>query len=238
MDLSALRQQAGGDALPPLLRGLVKGPSTPPVNRPGGQASRLRQRLVAMPPPERHRELLRMVCGHVAAVLGHPSAAAIEPERAFRELGLDSLSAVELRNRISDAVGLRLPATLAFDHPAPTALAEHVAALLRPDAGAASSVMALVEQMELAFAAMDPDDADVRTRAANRLRTLASALSGRREPVDDVPADGIPVGRRLESATPHEIFDFIDSELGLSPMTPTFQSTVRGGPDGRPAETP
>ncbi|OLF06420.1 hypothetical protein BU204_36395 [Actinophytocola xanthii] len=99
-----------------------------------GAADRLRERLAALPPAERHPVVLELVRERVAAVLGHVGAEAVEADRAFRELGFDSLTAVDLRNELSTATGLALPATLAFDHPTPAALAEHVLAELLPDA--------------------------------------------------------------------------------------------------------
>ncbi|MGW0895353.1 SDR family NAD(P)-dependent oxidoreductase, partial [Saccharopolyspora sp. NPDC002578] len=122
LDLAALRRRAG--ELPALLRGLVRVPRPAAARDDAGDS--LGDRLVALPDPERQRVLLELVRTESAAVLGHPTAEGVDGARAFKEIGFDSLTAVELRNRLVAATGVRLPATLVFDHPTPAALAERL----------------------------------------------------------------------------------------------------------------
>ncbi|MFB8392594.1 SDR family NAD(P)-dependent oxidoreductase [Streptomyces yangpuensis] len=134
IDKAALRSR--GEELPALLRGLVRGAArrTARTAGPAAGAGVLEQRLAGLSEAERDRALLELVRTHVAAVLGHSGIDAIGPDRAFKELGFDSLAAVELRNALNAATGLRLPATLVFDHPNCRA----VAALVKEKAGGAT----------------------------------------------------------------------------------------------------
>ncbi|WP_256082954.1 beta-ketoacyl synthase N-terminal-like domain-containing protein, partial [Streptomyces sp. AVP053U2] len=122
--------------VPPLLRNLVRGTRRAAATAVGGArvAADLTRQLLQTREEERVRVLLNLVRGEAASVLGHSSPKAVEADRDFHDLGFDSLTAVELRNRLTGVTGLRLPATLVFDYPTPTVLAEHlVAALLEEE---------------------------------------------------------------------------------------------------------
>ncbi|MGA2164282.1 MAG: SDR family NAD(P)-dependent oxidoreductase, partial [Solirubrobacteraceae bacterium] len=134
-DLGALRNAAREQRLPQLLGELVQAPSTRRAGPARGRGS-LARRLAAVAPEERERNVLELVREHAAAVLGHSSAQAVAPEQAFKDLGFDSLAAVELRNRLAAECGLRLTATLVFDHPTPAALARFLIAEALDEQGA------------------------------------------------------------------------------------------------------
>jgi NAD(P)-dependent dehydrogenase (short-subunit alcohol dehydrogenase family)/acyl carrier protein len=134
VDTAALRDRT--DWTPPLLRGLA--PATRKLVRAaagGMDPETLRERLDGMADAEDRRQVLGdLVADLLAAMLGHESGAAIEQERNFGELGVDSLTAAELRNHLADVTGLRLPATLVFDHPNTEAVAAFLDEQLAPDA--------------------------------------------------------------------------------------------------------
>ena len=125
--------RSAGGRLPAVLRGLVPAAAAP---RPVAAAAGLRRRLADLPAGDRPDLLVGLVGEHVAAVLGADPGESVDPAASFQELGLDSLKVVELRNRLADATGLRLPATLAFDLPTPQAVARLLADRLTPDPAA------------------------------------------------------------------------------------------------------
>ncbi|MFF3650790.1 SDR family NAD(P)-dependent oxidoreductase [Streptomyces sp. NPDC002181] len=123
-DLPAIRN--AGDTFPALLRGLVPAARRRTARDTAAGSGSLRRQLAGLPEAEWETTLLDLVLNRAALVLGFGSGQAIEAERAFRDLGFDSLAAVELRNGLNSDTGLRLPATLVFDYPTPTALARHL----------------------------------------------------------------------------------------------------------------
>ncbi|HUA74724.1 MAG TPA: type I polyketide synthase [Solirubrobacteraceae bacterium] len=138
LDMPALHAHARAGVLPPLLHGLVR---MPPRRARDGEGS-LSRSLAELPEDERHEAALAVVREHAAVVLGHTSPEAIEPRRAFKDLGFNSLTAVEFGNRLSRATGLRLPSTLVFNHPTPDAVATFLLGLVAgaPAPAAAASV--------------------------------------------------------------------------------------------------
>ncbi|MFL6120074.1 SDR family NAD(P)-dependent oxidoreductase, partial [Actinophytocola sp.] len=183
LDHRALRAHA--DTLPPLLRGLVR-TSTRRRADAGDGGSALANRLAGRSPREREGILTELVRSNVAAVLGLPSADAVRTTRAFNEAGFDSLTAVELRNRLAGATGLRLPVTLVFDYPTPAALVDHLHAELAPDEPDAEET-----DTEPALRAALSTIPLARLREAGVLDTLLD-IAGLRPPLQE-PPDGADV---------------------------------------------
>ncbi|MFD7659776.1 SDR family NAD(P)-dependent oxidoreductase, partial [Actinosynnema sp. NPDC059797] len=141
LDLRALR--ALGDNAPLAFDGLVRRPAKrAAAASAAADTSELAGRLAGLPQEERHTEVLSLVRARVAAVLGHGSPDDVDPARAFQDLGFDSLTAVELRNGLNAATGLRLPATLVFDYPTPLVLVEHLLTELSGSGATAKAVVA------------------------------------------------------------------------------------------------
>ncbi|MGW2621091.1 KR domain-containing protein, partial [Streptomyces sp. NPDC001500] len=210
-DLTALAAQAATDQLPPLLRGLVRTPRrTVRVGAAGGigdmAGESLADRLAKMPQSERQRALLDLVSADVATVLGRRGRDAIAPDRAFKDLGFDSLTGVELRNRLTAATGLQLPASAVFDYPTPAALAD---VLLEQLGVSPMSVLAELDRLEAALSSTSLDD-DVMTQMAKRLQTLATRYAASGAVAEDEGAFD------LDSASDDELFSFAENELGTS----------------------
>ena len=129
LDAAALRAQADAGALHPILRGLELAPAR---SAPAAQGALVR-RLASAPEGEWEAIAVEVVREHVASVLGHSSAQAIDARRPFRDLGFDSLSAVELRNRLIQATGLRIAPTVLFEIPTPQELASYLAERVREE---------------------------------------------------------------------------------------------------------
>ncbi len=205
VDRGTLRAGARAGTLPAVLRGLA-----PVSKRAQGAEATLAVRLAAVAEEERGAIALAEVRRHIATVLGHRSGQDIDPARPFQDLGFDSLSAVELRNRLDAATGMRLPATLAFDYPTPAALAEYLAARCGEDGGgtAEEAVDSALADLTEALERLDGEGGGAQERVAMRLRAAVAGFSGAAPERDEVHAED------LAAMSDDEVFALIDEEVG------------------------
>jgi NADP-dependent 3-hydroxy acid dehydrogenase YdfG len=181
-----------------------------------GSESPLAELLLRAPKIDRDRIALDAVRGAIATVVGMGDAMQVAPQQAFKEMGFDSLMAVELRNRLSALTGTRLPATLVFDHPSPESVADHLVELLAPDTAAHSdteaSVLSELDRIEAVLMDSVTGDSPTRQAVTERLQDLMSRWT--RTISDGETTD---VRHALDDASLAEVFDFIDQQLGTEP---------------------
>ncbi|KPC78252.1 beta-ketoacyl reductase, partial [Streptomyces sp. NRRL S-4] len=188
LDRAVLRRLASTTTVPPLFQKLVQVPRSQAARAGAARGTVLADRVIALAPADRDRLVEELVKAQIATVLGHSSSHAIGATQAFKELGFDSLTAVELRNRLATVTGLRLPATLVFDYPTPAELAAFVLSeALGDEAGASRDPSAAVAAVDdpIAIVGMscrypggvsDPDD-------------LWRLVAGGGDGIDSFPAD-------------------------------------------------
>jgi acyl carrier protein len=173
----------------------------------------LRERLAAQQPDARVGTLLALVRTHAASALRYATADSIDPDQPFSELGFDSLTAVEFRNRLRKATGLSLSPTLVFDYPTPGALARYLVSQALPEElDVDLAAAARLGEIEDALTALDPEDPR-RSALMHRLRALVWRYAdgdGASEPdEEEAVGDG-----GLEEASADEMFALIDREFG------------------------
>ncbi|MFI7319560.1 SDR family NAD(P)-dependent oxidoreductase [Streptomyces venezuelae] len=223
MDLDPRVPAASDAPVPAVLRTLAAAATsatTRPTAAAAGETTDWSDRLTGRTAEERLDLLTTLVRTQAAGVLGHADPDAVQVDTPFKELGLDSLTAVELRNRLAAATGLKLPAALVFDYPQAQVLAAHLAERLAPDeaaqAGRAASgdmtaqalqEVARVEHALSAAVAQGLDQAAVAARIEALLARFTASTAAAAEGDDAVD--------QLETATAEQVLDFIDNELGV-----------------------
>uniref|UniRef100_UPI0010307DCD beta-ketoacyl reductase n=1 Tax=Streptomyces otsuchiensis TaxID=2681388 RepID=UPI0010307DCD len=200
--------------LPPLLRGLERPSARRVVTAaaPRADTAGLKATLSGLSAEERLERVTEIVVSAACAVLGHTDPGRVPADQPFTDLGFDSLTAVELRNRLGAATGLTLPVTVTFDHPTPRAVAVHLLDGLGADApGTAASVLTQLDRLDSALVAVDLAQED-RTATAARLRALATRL----ETPDRAENGAGGIGGQLADASAEELVAMLGREFGIS----------------------
>ncbi|RKN37600.1 type I polyketide synthase [Micromonospora endolithica] len=204
---AALQAQAADGTVNPLLRGLFRAPA----RRVAATGPAVSDRLAGLAAEEQQALLTGLVADQVAAVLGRTGG--VRADRPLQELGFDSLTAVDLRNRLGTLTGLRLPATLVFDHPTTGAIAGFLRDALAPaPADPVESALAELDRLSALLADL-PADAGRDDPIGRRLRDLTDRWQAAGAGSDEA------VAGKLRQSSGDELFDFIDKELRRLPAT-------------------
>ncbi|MGO1050362.1 SDR family NAD(P)-dependent oxidoreductase [Crossiella sp. CA198] len=199
LDLASIRSSG---QVPPLLRALVRTPDQRGAI--GDPAADFLAKLAEAPVTQRHEVVVDLVRDQAAAVLGHADPSAVARDRRFQELGFDSLTTVELRNRLGAALGRRLPVSLLFDHPTPEVLADYLLPLLAPaETDPATEVLRQLDKLGAELAALATDDG-IRQQISGKLDLLLAGWSAK-SGSDNGEVD-------FAAATDEELFDLLDNE--------------------------
>ncbi|WUV69358.1 type I polyketide synthase [Streptomyces sp. NBC_01478] len=213
LNLLPLSGPSASHESPPLLRGLI-GESAGPGSGDRSDVGIARQ-VRSLSQADAEAVLLDAVRAQTALVLGHADTGRIGPATAFKDLGIDSLMALELRNKLAAVTGLKLPATLAFDHPNPSALALFLTADINPGSGSEQETPAdrLVKEIEGLGARLENAFHDLADEDKTAISTLIGGLQDR---VRSTVGDGSPVGivDRITAASAGELLSLLDKELG------------------------
>jgi acyl transferase domain-containing protein len=209
LDVATVTGQASSVA--PLLRDLVRVPRRPAAHGAAANGDSWLERLRGLPSTERQNALATMVRTQAATVLGHATPDTVDTARTFTDLGFDSLTAVEFRNRLNSATGLRLPTTLTFEYPTPVELVAHLRAELFGEQerdAPTTAVLAELDRLDSAMSSVDPTAEDV-TGIDTRLREILAKWSE----IQNASHNG---DRDLDSATADDLLEIIHKEFGRS----------------------
>ena len=194
----------------PLLRDIAEAAGPDDANGSGEQdgASALTRRLAGLGTEDRRTALLDLVAEQAAAALGYAEGGSVDGRRPFKELGFDSLTAVDLRNRLNAVTGLRLPVTLVFDYPTADDLAGLLLAELLPSGGEAAELLAELDRLQATLSGMNPGDPGYEA-VAERLQKFSWNWP-------DLGQTAPPVGAaEVEEATDEEMYELLDGMLAL-----------------------
>lgn len=202
-DTATLRTRAKAGTLPAVLRGL-SGSS----RRSSMAGASLAAMLATSPEAEWNGIAVALVRGHIADVLGLASPAAVDLDRPLKDAGFDSLGALELKNRLSHATGLKLPATLIFDHPTPAAMAKFLLAEATAEGRGRPSIDEEIDRLEKMLVAGDgAGDGAERERIGGRLRALLEAVT------DGAARHDVVTSEAIEAASAEELVELIQRDL-------------------------